>query len=151
MHVKGRNGHRRDVLGLWRSVSVAGLTVSHRRRRVGRRSLRNTMKRSRPRSQRPQSRPGRRPTSKSSKSHNQCAGATTHRRTRSCGGVLVIKEGTVESLVNGQLQRVGPGSIVFQASNQMHTIRNVGDTPATYHVIQWNSPGMLKKQPDVLR
>ncbi len=59
--------------------------------------------------------------------------------------LLIVKEGTVESLVNGQLQRVGPGSIVFQASNQMHSLRNVGDTPATYHVIQWKSPGMLKK------
>jgi quercetin dioxygenase-like cupin family protein len=59
--------------------------------------------------------------------------------------LLIIKEGTVESLVNGELRRVGPGSIVFQASNQMHGIRNVGDTPATYHVIQWQSPGMLKR------
>jgi quercetin dioxygenase-like cupin family protein len=58
--------------------------------------------------------------------------------------LVIIKEGTVESLVNGQLRRVGPGSIVFQAANQMHSIRNVGDTPATYHVIKWNSPGMLK-------
>jgi quercetin dioxygenase-like cupin family protein len=58
--------------------------------------------------------------------------------------LLIIKEGTVESLVNGQLQRVGPGSVIFQASNQMHSIRNVGETPATYHVIQWKSPGMLK-------
>lgn len=59
--------------------------------------------------------------------------------------LLVIKEGTVESLVNGQLQRVGPGSVIFQASDQMHSIRNVGDSPATYHVIKWNSPGMLKR------
>src|SRR5258706_8247224 len=59
--------------------------------------------------------------------------------------LLIVKEGTIESLVNGQLRRVGPGSIVFQASNQMHSLRNVGDTPATYHVIQWKSPGMLKK------
>jgi quercetin dioxygenase-like cupin family protein len=59
--------------------------------------------------------------------------------------LLIVKEGTVESLVNGQLQRVGPGSIVFQASNQLHSLRNVGTTPATYHVIQWTSPGMLKK------
>ena len=57
----------------------------------------------------------------------------------------MIKEGTVESLVNGQLRRVGPGSVVFQASNQLHGIRNVGEGPATYHVIQWQSPGMLKK------
>jgi XRE family transcriptional regulator, regulator of sulfur utilization len=59
--------------------------------------------------------------------------------------LLIVKEGTVESLVNGQLKRVGPGSIVFQASNQMHSLRNVGETPATYHVIQWKSPGTLKK------
>jgi quercetin dioxygenase-like cupin family protein len=58
--------------------------------------------------------------------------------------LLIIKEGTVESLVNGELKRVGPGSIIFQAANQLHSIRNVGDVPATYHVIKWNSPGMLK-------
>ncbi|WP_050027913.1 cupin domain-containing protein [Verrucomicrobium sp. BvORR034] len=58
--------------------------------------------------------------------------------------IIVVKEGTVESLVNGNLVRVGPGSVIFQAANQMHSIRNVGDTPATYHVIKWNSPGMLK-------
>jgi quercetin dioxygenase-like cupin family protein len=59
--------------------------------------------------------------------------------------LVIIKEGTVESLVNGELKRVGPGSIIFQAANQMHSIRNVGSGPATYHVIKWNSPGMLKK------
>ncbi len=56
--------------------------------------------------------------------------------------VIIVKEGTVESLVNGQLKVVGPGSVIFQASNQMHGIRNVGKTPATYHVFQWQSPGM---------
>jgi len=60
--------------------------------------------------------------------------------------LLIIKEGTVEALVNGEWKRVGPGSVIFQASNQLHAIRNVGDTPATYHVIKWNSPGMLKKK-----
>jgi quercetin dioxygenase-like cupin family protein len=60
--------------------------------------------------------------------------------------LLIIKEGTVEALVNGEWKRVGPGSVIFQASNQLHAIRNAGDTPATYHVIKWNSPGMLKKK-----
>jgi XRE family transcriptional regulator, regulator of sulfur utilization len=60
--------------------------------------------------------------------------------------LLIVKEGTVESLVNGELKRVGPGSIIFQASNQMHSIKNVGTTQATYHVIQWQSPGMLKQK-----
>ena len=58
--------------------------------------------------------------------------------------LLIIKEGTLDSLVNGETRRVGPGSVIFQASNQPHTIRNVGTGPATYHVIQWLSPGMKK-------
>jgi len=61
--------------------------------------------------------------------------------------IIIIKEGTVESLVNGETRRVGPGSVIFQAANQMHAIRNVGETPATYHVFKWNSPGMLKYKP----
>lgn len=58
--------------------------------------------------------------------------------------IIIIKEGTVESLVNGERRRLGPGGVIFQASNQLHAIRNVGDTPATYFVFKWNSPGMLK-------
>lgn len=60
--------------------------------------------------------------------------------------LVVVKEGTIESLLNGEMRRLGPGSVIFQASNQMHSIRNVGEGPATYHVIKWNSPGMLKKK-----
>lgn len=59
--------------------------------------------------------------------------------------LIIIKEGTVEALVNGDLKMTGPGSIIFQASNQLHGIRNVGQGPATYHVINWHSPGMLRK------
>jgi hypothetical protein len=29
----------------------------------------------------------------------------------------------------------------------MHSLRNVGDTPAVYHVISWYSPGMKPKTP----
>ena len=60
--------------------------------------------------------------------------------------VIIIKEGTLEALVNGTMKRVGPGSVVFQASNQMHAIRNVGSTPATYHVFSWHSPGTMKSK-----
>ena len=59
--------------------------------------------------------------------------------------LIIIKEGMLESFVNGEYRKVGPGSVVFQASNQLHGIRNIGKVPATYHVIQWQSPGMLKK------
>ena len=60
--------------------------------------------------------------------------------------VIIVKEGTVEALVNGQMKQVGPGSIIFQAANQMHSIRNVGKSRAVYHVLKWNSPGMLKER-----
>jgi XRE family transcriptional regulator, regulator of sulfur utilization len=51
--------------------------------------------------------------------------------------LLIVKEGTVETLQNGTATRLGPGSIIFHASNDLHNIRNIGTTPATYHVIQW--------------
>ncbi len=59
--------------------------------------------------------------------------------------LVIVKEGTVEVLSNGEMKRVGPGSVIFNASNQLHSLRNVGTVPATYHVINWASPGMLKK------
>jgi quercetin dioxygenase-like cupin family protein len=59
--------------------------------------------------------------------------------------LIIIREGTVEVLVNGTWKRVGAGSVVFNASNQLHGLRNVGTGPATYHVVNWSSPGTLKK------
>jgi len=52
---------------------------------------------------------------------------------------VIVREGTIEALVNGEWKRVGPGSVIFNASNQLHGLRNVGSTSATYHVINWNS------------
>ena len=53
--------------------------------------------------------------------------------------LVIIDEGTVEVLSDGVWKRVGPGSIVFNASNSMHALRNVGTTPARYHVINWTT------------
>jgi mannose-6-phosphate isomerase-like protein (cupin superfamily) len=61
--------------------------------------------------------------------------------------LVIIREGTVEALVNGEMKRVGPGSVVFNASNIMHSMRNVGNVPAVYHVISWYSPGMKPATP----
>ena len=58
--------------------------------------------------------------------------------------LIIIREGTVETLSLGEWKRVGPGSIIFNASNELHGIRNVGTTPATYHVVNWTPPGMKK-------
>lgn len=59
--------------------------------------------------------------------------------------ILIIKEGLVESLVNGSYKKLGPGSVIFQASNQVHTIRNAGEIPATYHVFSWRSAATPRK------
>lgn len=60
--------------------------------------------------------------------------------------VVIIREGTVETFLGDRSQVVGAGSVIFQAANQLHTIKNVGTVPATYHVIKWNSPGMKPKK-----
>jgi quercetin dioxygenase-like cupin family protein len=44
--------------------------------------------------------------------------------------LVIVKEGTVEVLVAGEWKRMGPGSVVFSASNQVHGLRNVGSAPA---------------------
>ena len=52
--------------------------------------------------------------------------------------LIIIREGDCETLSNGNWVKVGPGSVVFNASNSMHGFRNVGTTPAVYHVINWS-------------
>jgi len=60
--------------------------------------------------------------------------------------LIIVKEGTLESTQKGEVKRAGPGSIIFEASNELHGVRNIGTTSATYYVIKWYSPGALKKQ-----
>ena len=49
--------------------------------------------------------------------------------------VIIVKEGTIEAYVKDQWVRVGPGSVIYNAPNVPQSMRNVGDVPATYHVI----------------
>jgi len=57
--------------------------------------------------------------------------------------IIVVKEGTLEVNLNGELSRVGPGSVLFYAPKDLHGVRNVGDTLASYHVLIWKSRGTL--------
>lgn len=59
--------------------------------------------------------------------------------------LIILREGECETLSNGKWVKVGPGSIVFNASNSLHSIRNIGTVPAIYDVINW-SPNKDVKQ-----
>ena len=62
--------------------------------------------------------------------------------------LMLVKEGTLDVVQNGVRTQVGPGSVVFNASNEMHGFKNVGDKPATYFVVKWWSPGSSTAKPD---
>ncbi len=59
--------------------------------------------------------------------------------------VIIVKEGTIEAFVNDKWVRVGPGSVIFNAANVPQSMRNVGDGPATYHVITFRPPATPQK------
>lgn len=50
--------------------------------------------------------------------------------------LVIVREGTLEIAINDKTYRATPGSVCFFASNDLHGMRNVGDTPASYHVIR---------------
>ena len=54
--------------------------------------------------------------------------------------LILVKEGTLEVHLNGKTQTAGPGSVFFYASNDAHAVRNVGETRATYWVINLATP-----------
>lgn len=53
--------------------------------------------------------------------------------------LVIIDRGKVETLSNGVWKRAGPGDVIFNASNSLHGLRNIGIGPATYHVVNWTS------------
>lgn len=61
--------------------------------------------------------------------------------------VIIVREGTVEFFQNGETKRVGPGGFAFMASMEEHAAKNVGDTPATYFVVQWKTPKSVAPTP----
>jgi quercetin dioxygenase-like cupin family protein len=61
--------------------------------------------------------------------------------------MLLVKEGTLEASLNGERHRAGPGSLIFLASHDPHNVTNVGDTPATYYVINFVTD-LVRSTPD---
>ena len=60
--------------------------------------------------------------------------------------MIIVKEGAVDAYVNGEWVPVATGGIIFFASNVPHTVRNTSGSSATYYVINWSPPGMLKNR-----
>lgn len=50
--------------------------------------------------------------------------------------VIVVEEGTLEFEHDGKADRAGAGSIIYVALGTLHSLRNVGDGPARYVVVQ---------------
>jgi XRE family transcriptional regulator, regulator of sulfur utilization len=56
--------------------------------------------------------------------------------------MIIVKEGTLDALVNTNTTRMGPGSVFFIAPNDLHGVRNAGNTRATYYVLKWFPAGL---------
>ena len=51
--------------------------------------------------------------------------------------LMIIRDGTVEAMQEGRTNIVGPGGIIFEASGELHGLRNIGTNTATYYVIKF--------------
>ena len=61
--------------------------------------------------------------------------------------IVLVKEGTLEVMINGNLAPAPAGSILFFSSNDMHGMRNMGNTRATYYVIRMVTSATPKPAP----
>jgi quercetin dioxygenase-like cupin family protein len=50
--------------------------------------------------------------------------------------VIVVREGILEFDHDGKAERAGPGSVIYVALGTLHSVKNVGDGPASYVVVQ---------------
>jgi XRE family transcriptional regulator, regulator of sulfur utilization len=58
--------------------------------------------------------------------------------------LMVIKDGTLEALQGDKTNIVTTGGIIFEASNELHGLRNIGTNPATYFVFKFTPHDLVK-------
>ena len=51
--------------------------------------------------------------------------------------VMILKEGTVAAIQGDQTNIVEAGGIIFEASNELHGMKNIGTNRATYFVLKY--------------
>jgi XRE family transcriptional regulator, regulator of sulfur utilization len=61
--------------------------------------------------------------------------------------LMIVKEGTLEAVQNDQTNRVEAGGIIFEASNELHGLRNIGTNRATYFVLKFYPHDLAKPKP----
>lgn len=52
---------------------------------------------------------------------------------------LLVTEGTGEILVNGKVNQVAAGSMMYCAGEQLHGITNTGKTPLLFYFYKWKA------------
>ena len=52
--------------------------------------------------------------------------------------LILIKEGSVQTSINGKTQELGPGSVAFAISNDEHGFKNTSSLPVTYYILQFS-------------
>jgi mannose-6-phosphate isomerase-like protein (cupin superfamily) len=53
--------------------------------------------------------------------------------------MMLVEEGTLEATVEGKSSRVGPGSVIYVNSQELHGLKNVGNDTAHYFVVEMRS------------
>jgi quercetin dioxygenase-like cupin family protein len=58
---------------------------------------------------------------------------------------MMVREGEMEFENDGTPERMGPGGVMFAASNVMHGLKNVGTTTANYFVLAIGRDGAVER------
>ena len=61
--------------------------------------------------------------------------------------LMIVKEGTLAALQGDRTNIVEAGGIIFEGSNELHGLRNVGTNRATYFVLKFYPHDLAKPKP----